>query len=149
MPFDKAFFSTGAMATGSLAANRMPSTPRGDVIVDEGDLLVDIGLGRAVGLGVDIAELGGGVGDAFRGGVEIADADQLRNVDDGDLLALAVGAIRRLAAVIGLGCGCAGGAVAGQRIGRQIVAARPGRGRKAVPLMRPRRGPQPVLAYHV
>jgi hypothetical protein len=27
MPFDRAFLSTGAIATGSFAAKRMPSTP--------------------------------------------------------------------------------------------------------------------------
>src|SRR4029079_13912219 len=75
----------------------------GDVVVDEGDLLVDVGLRRPIGLGFDVAELLGGVLDALRGRVEIADPDQLRNVYDGDLLALAIRRIGRLTAVIGLG----------------------------------------------
>ena len=48
-----------------------------------------------------VAELGGGVGDALGGRVEVADADQLRHVDDGDRLAVAVGRVGRHAAVIG------------------------------------------------
>src|SRR5439155_21077888 len=36
----------------------------GDVVVDEGDLLVDVGFRRAVGLGVDVAEFLRGVGYA-------------------------------------------------------------------------------------
>ena len=75
----------------------------GDVVVDEADLLIDVGLGRPVGLGLDIAELGGGIGDPFRCRIEIADADQLRNIDNLDRLALAVGRALRLTAVIGLG----------------------------------------------
>ncbi len=72
----------------------------GDVVVDELDLLVDLGLGRAVGLGLDVAELLGGVLDALRRCVEIADADQLRHVDDGDRLAGLVRRVGRLSAVI-------------------------------------------------
>jgi hypothetical protein len=45
------------MATGSLAAKRMPSTPCGDVVVDDRDLVVDVGLGRAVGRDLHVAEL--------------------------------------------------------------------------------------------
>ena len=72
----------------------------GDVVVDQGDLVVDVGLDRAVGGRGHVAQLGGGLGDALGGGVEIADADQLRHVDDGDRLAVAVGRVGRLAAVI-------------------------------------------------
>ena len=103
----------------------------GDVVVDQRDLVVDIGLARTVGLGIHVAHLLGGIGDALGGGVEIADADQLRHVDHFQGLALAVGGVGGHAAVIGLGCGGRGRGVAGQRIGRQVVAARPGRSGKA------------------
>ena len=99
----------------------------GDVIVDELDLLVDLGLGRAVGLHLDVAEFLGRVLHALRGGVEIADADQLRHVDDGDRLARFVRRVGRLAAVVGLGRsgGRDGSRFARERAGRQIVAAVP------------------------
>ena len=98
----------------------------GDVVVDELDLLVDLGLGRPVGLRLDVAELLGGVLDALGGGVEVADADQLRHVDDGDLLAGLVRRIGRLAAVVFHWRGGRGGAgSAGERARRQIVAAVP------------------------
>ena len=68
----------------------------GDVVVDEGDLLVDIGLGRPVGRHRDVAELLGGVLHALAGGVEVADADQLGHVDQRDRLAREIGRARRL-----------------------------------------------------
>ena len=97
-----------------------------DVIVDELDLFVDLGLGWAVGLGLDVSELFGRVLDTFRGGVEITDTDQFRHIDDGDRLADPVRRVRRRAAVKRLRRNDAGAAhFAGERIGRQIVAPIP------------------------
>ena len=96
-----------------------------DVVVDEGDLLVDIGFRRAVGGDGDVAELGRRFRLALGRGGEIADADQLRHVDDGDRLAVQIRRVGRLAAVIGLRGDLARPAVAGERIGRQVVSALP------------------------
>ncbi len=99
----------------------------GDVIVDELDLLVDLGFGRAVGRHLDVAEFLGRVLHAFGGRVEIADADQLRHVDEGDLLARLVRRIGRLAAIVSLGHHRRAPAarVAGERTRRQVVRAVP------------------------
>ena len=119
----------------------------GDVVVDELDLFVDLGFGRAVGLRLDVAEFLGGVGDALRGRVEVADADQLRHVDHRDLLAGLVGRVDRLAAVIGLGRrGRRGGPTASERRGRQIVGAVPCGGAGAAPRGR---GPPPPPSSQV
>ena len=98
-----------------------------DVIVDELDLLVDLGFRRPVGRDLDVAELLGRVLHAFGRRVEIADADQLRHVDEGDLLAGLVRRIGRLAAVIRFGRRGRRRAarVAGERTCRQVVGAVP------------------------
>ena len=63
---------------------------------------------------------------ALAGGVEIADADQLRHVDHRDRLAAPVRRARRLPAVIGLGRRRRRrAAAAGQRVHRQIVGPVP------------------------
>ena len=100
----------------------MPFDAAGDVVVDEGDLLVDVGLGRAVRGHRDVAQLGGRVLHALGGGVEVADADQLGHVHRRDRLAVQVRRIGRLAAVIGLG----------RRRGRRTLAARQGIDRQLV-----------------
>ena len=97
----------------------------GDVVVDEGDLVVDVGLGRAVGRDLDVAEFLRRLLHALRRRREVADADQLGHVDQRDLLAGEVGSVRGLAAVVVLGDGLAAAAVAGERIDVQIVGTVP------------------------
>ncbi len=72
----------------------------GDVVVEHGDLVVDVRLDRTVGGRRDVAEFLGGLLDTLGGSIEVADADQLRHVDHGDRLAVTVGRIGRDAAVV-------------------------------------------------
>ena len=70
------------MATGSLAAKRMPSTPCRDVAVDDLDLVVDVGFSRRVGGDGDVAQFLGGLLLTERGGGEVADANQFGHIHD-------------------------------------------------------------------
>ena len=72
----------------------------GDVVVDERDLLVDVGDRGAVVDDLDVAELFRCFLHPLGGGIEIADADQLGDVDEGDRLPGQVGRIGRLTAVV-------------------------------------------------
>ena len=93
-----------------------------DVVVDEGDLLVDVGLGRPVRGHGDVAELGRGVLHALAGRVEVADPDQLGHVHDRDRLAVQVRRAGRRGAVERLGRRCRRGTItARQRADRQVV----------------------------
>ena len=72
----------------------------GDEVVEEGNLIIDIGLGWDIGLDVDVTQFVRRLFHALGGGGEIADTDQFRHVDERNLLAGECRCGGNLAAVI-------------------------------------------------
>jgi len=94
-----------------------------DVALQELDLRDDIAFGRAVGRGLDIAQLLGSFHNALGSGIEVADADQLGDVHHNNLFAGQVGRVNRQPTVIGQPLTLFGRrlfAGAGQRVGFPI-----------------------------